>query len=96
MQQVCAHIIIVNTACHIESALSGEPVMQVIGFHFAAKDSILSREHLILPTVPLLDYLIMYCILKNIQSLSSPVPYTPTLQAHTHSAPGRLIHNSWE
>lgn len=43
-----------------------------------------------------LDYLITYSILRNIQSLSSPVLFTPPLQAHTHTqiAPGRLIHNS--
>ena len=58
---------------------------------------ILSLEH---STMPQLDYFIRYSVLRNINSLSSPVQRTPPLHTHTHThththcAPGCLIHNS--
>lgn len=49
--------------------------------------------------IHLLGFLAPRSILRNPQSLSSPVLYTPPIssprtQTHMHSAPGCLIHNS--
>lgn len=57
----------------------------IIDFIFAVKMPVVSQEHSTPQTTVLLDNLITHSVLRNIQSLPSPVVF-PLLHRHTYTA----------